>query len=389
MIVFNFLTQEGLQMKKEIINNLTSFFRKVLVISMVSSVVFAIQVNDEVELTQFMNARYSANFTKNAKNLRGTLSSGTKAKVVEIKQFKTGNLGFFLEVKSGRYNNENVWVHFNPNRPSLKLFSQTGAATPDPALATDATTTRDVPVIRDPATTPVSASTDTTLISIPSASGTTTVSGSTVVSATTVVDVVGAANRAVGGTSGGDSGCRDCTGPAPVGGSGNSGGPSDVVSGTTGVVPLTPVALAGGVIGNFFVDYDSIIDNASSLTAAQLAARRFLALRAHILNYSSFCERYTPGSDLINRVTTKWNGMSDFLIANDRVLGGSNPADVILTAYSNMASLKFSNLGPEAACQELKPQFEYFMRLNRAELSAYTSTPVNQRSRVIRSGVPQ
>lgn len=378
-------------MKKEIINNLTSFFRKVLVISMVSSVVFAIQVNDEVELTQYMNARYSANFTKNAKNLRGTLNSGTKAKVVEIKKFNTGNSGFLIEVKGGRYNNEKVWVHFNPNRPSLKLFSQTGAVTPDPALATDATTTRDVPVIRDPATTPVSASTDSTLISIPSASGTTTVSGSTVVSATTVVDVVGAANRAVGGTTGGgDSGCRDCTGPAPVGGAGNSGGPNDIVSGTTGVVqPPTPVALAGGEIGNFFVDYDSIIDNASSLSANQLAARRFLAIRAHISNYSSFCERYTPGSDLINRVITKWNGMSEFLIANDRVLGGSNPADVILTAYSNKASLKFSNLGPQVACQQLKPQFEYFMRLDRAALSSYTATPVNQRSTAIRAGVAQ
>jgi hypothetical protein len=147
-----------------------------------------------------------------------------------------------------------------------------------------------------------------------------------------------------------------------------------------------PVPLTSGQIENYFVDYDSIIENSNSLSENELTARRFLALRAHISNYSAFCERYSSGSDLINRVITKWNGMSEFLIANDLVLGGPYPADVILTSYSNRASLKFSNLGPQVACRKLKSHFEYFMKLDRPAISNYTSTSRSMRLKTIKAG---
>src|SRR4051812_30659116 len=83
--------------------------------------VFAIGVGDEVELTKFMNARYSARFTQNAKNLRGVLTTNTKGKVLEVKKFSSGNSAFLLEITDGPMKGQHVWVHFNPESPSLAL----------------------------------------------------------------------------------------------------------------------------------------------------------------------------------------------------------------------------------------------------------------------------
>jgi hypothetical protein len=246
-------------MKQTTKNNLVSFLKKVMLISVVSSIVFAIEVNQEIELTQLLNARYSANFTRHANNLRGQLPSGATAKVVEIKRFSSGNSGFLVEVKTlpparaGRRQigqslvGQRVWVHYNARRPALRLFNADQRQVRNPDQATDATTIREVPVTLDPGSAPSpvaasgdssAASTDGSLVAVPSVSGTGTVSG------TSIPDLVGAANGAVGNlTGGGDSGCRDCSGPSLVGGTGNSGGPSDTtsvtptVSGSTTVVP--------------------------------------------------------------------------------------------------------------------------------------------------------
>ena len=251
---------------KTTINTTISFLKKVTLISIISSVVFAIGVNDEIELSQLMNARYSANFTRHANNLKGQLAAGSKAKVIEVKKFSSGNSGFLVEVKSvpparaGRTQlgaglvGQKVWVYYNAKKPTLKLFNAGQRQVRNPDDATDATTIKDVPVILDPAAPPApvvaasadssAASSDPSLIPInPAVSGTGTVSG------TAIPDLVGAANGAVGGTGGGNSGCRDCSNPAPVGGSGNSGGPTDTVSGTTGVspAPVAPGTIPAGV----------------------------------------------------------------------------------------------------------------------------------------------
>lgn len=243
------------------------FLKKVMLISILSSVVFAIEVDQEIELTQLMNARYSANFTRNARNLRGQLAGGSTAKVVEIKRFSSGNSGFLVEVKTvpparpGRTQiganlvGQRVWVYYNTRRPGLKLFNADQRQVTNPDQATDATATRDVPVTLDPGSAPAPvvasgdsspASSDGSLVAInPGVSGTGTVSG------TSIPDLVGAANGAVGSTTGGgDAGCRDCSSPS-VGGAGASGGPSDTVSGGTtvsGTTAVTPSPVAPGTI---------------------------------------------------------------------------------------------------------------------------------------------
>ena len=250
---------------KKTTHNVMSFVKKVTLVTIISSVVFAIGVNDEIELSQLMNARYSANFTRYANNLKGQLAAGSTAKVIEVKKFSSGNSGFLVEVKSvpsvgsrrqasADLVGQKVWVYYNAKKPTLKLFNAAQRQVRNPDQATDATTIRDTPVIVDPASpaAPVvaasadstAASSDPSLIPInPAVSGTGTVSG------TVIPDLVGAANGAVGGTGGGDSACRDCASPAPVGGAGNSGGPSDTVSGGTTVspAPVAPANIPAGV----------------------------------------------------------------------------------------------------------------------------------------------
>ena len=72
---------------------------KYLLLIFLSAVSFAIEVGQDVELSLYMNARYSADCRKaKTNNLAGTLKKGTKATVREVKNFASGNSGFLLEV---------------------------------------------------------------------------------------------------------------------------------------------------------------------------------------------------------------------------------------------------------------------------------------------------
>lgn len=116
-----------------------------------STVVSAFDVNDEIELTQIRNARTSARFNTNDANVKGTLAKGTRGKVKEVRKFSSGNSGVLIEVKDGILKNETVWVHFNPNSPSLKLMDEKDKPVAKVDDAKSVKTTRKVDVIREPA----------------------------------------------------------------------------------------------------------------------------------------------------------------------------------------------------------------------------------------------
>lgn len=347
-----------------------------------SFLAFAIEINDEVELEQYMNARYTAKFTRNANNLRGQLNKGTRAKVLEIKNFSSGNSGFFLEIKDGDLMNQRVWVHFNPRSPSLKLFNENQQVVEAPAQARDATTTRDVPMVRDPA-----AAASAPVVSNPNP----VVNPNPAVPAppdraTALPGLVDSANRSVRDLSvGGAAGCSDCVAAAGTDRAAAANpAVTPVASATNTSRTISSSAEASGMT-NYFVGYDTFIDNAGSLSAAQFKARRFLALRAHMTNFIAFCERYSPSSNDANRWITKLNGMVSFLRTQDAALGGLNSADVILTSYANRASTRFSNLGPENACRQLRSDFEFFVSASTSQIEQYLSlAPANRRQFISR-----
>lgn len=88
-------------------------------------VTFAIGVNQDIELTQYMNARYTGRFTKADENVAGKLIPGTQGTVREIKTFvPSGNSGFLIQVKDGEFKNQKLWVYYNKNAPTLKLVDE-------------------------------------------------------------------------------------------------------------------------------------------------------------------------------------------------------------------------------------------------------------------------
>ena len=134
-----------------------SLFSPLSVILFMSSIVFAVEVGSEMELTRLVNARYSASFRSVDQNVKAQLPKGTKGQVMEVKKFSSGNSGVLLKIKEGDLANELVWVHYSPKSPSLKLYNAEGAGTNSPVAARDASTTRSVPAMRDPASPSVAA----------------------------------------------------------------------------------------------------------------------------------------------------------------------------------------------------------------------------------------
>lgn len=123
---------------------------------LVSVTVFAIgiRVGDEVELNQFVNGRCTAKFRAQDNNIRLVLPRGTKGRVLEVKRFNSGNLGFLLEVSDGPQAGQVVWVYYNPTSPSLKLMTARNQFTRSPEEAASAQTTREVSARRDPCSEP-------------------------------------------------------------------------------------------------------------------------------------------------------------------------------------------------------------------------------------------
>lgn len=87
-------------------------------------VTFAVGVNQDIELTQYMNARYTSRFTKADENVAGKMATGTQGTVREIKTFASGNSGFLIQVKDGEFKNQKLWVYYNKDAPTLKLVDE-------------------------------------------------------------------------------------------------------------------------------------------------------------------------------------------------------------------------------------------------------------------------
>lgn len=121
---------------------------------LVSITVFAIGIGDEVELNQFVNGRCAAKFRAQDNNIKLVLPRGTKGRVLEVKRFHSGNLGFLLEVSDGPQAGQVVWVYYNPTSPSLKLLTARGQFTRSPEESATAQTTRQVSARRDPCSEP-------------------------------------------------------------------------------------------------------------------------------------------------------------------------------------------------------------------------------------------
>ncbi|MGZ3692334.1 MAG: hypothetical protein ACXVAX_12580, partial [Pseudobdellovibrio sp.] len=277
--------------------------------------VSSVQVNEEVELDQFMNARYSADFTKNADNLRAVLPKGTKAIVKEVKKFASGNSGVFIQVEDGALKDQKVWVHFDPKKPSLKLYNANASVVTNPRNASNATATRDVPVVRDPAGTPAPViTTPPPVVTTPPING------------SSLPGLIDAANRGVSTmTPDGTAGCAACAAAA--------------ANGPPPVSTLVSTAEQAAGIANFFTGSDSVIQNSGSMNAEKLKAARFVALRSHLTNFVSYCSKYNPSGDYDNKLITKWNSMVSFLKQQQSVLGGDDAADTLLTSYANTVSL--------------------------------------------------
>ena len=124
---------------------------KILLGLFFSVVTFAIEVNQSIELTQYMNARYTSRFTKADENVAGSLATGTQGTVREIKTFNSGNSGFLIQVKDGEFKNQKLWVYYNKDAPTLKLVDEkqqptTVATQADRVVASAPTPVRVIPV---------------------------------------------------------------------------------------------------------------------------------------------------------------------------------------------------------------------------------------------------
>ena len=123
---------------------------KVLFALFVTVVTFAVEVNQDVELTQYMNARYTARFTKADENIAGKLATGIQGTVREIKTFAPGNSGFLIQVKDGEFKNQKLWVYYSKDSPTMKLVDEkqqptTVATQADRVIATAPTPVRIIP----------------------------------------------------------------------------------------------------------------------------------------------------------------------------------------------------------------------------------------------------
>lgn len=113
---------------------------------------FAIEVNQQVELTNYMNARYSARFTKLDENKAGILPTGTRGVVQEIKTFASGNSGLLITVTDGEMKNRKVWVYYNKKAPTVKLIDENKQITETPVNADRIQATEPTPVQTVPVT---------------------------------------------------------------------------------------------------------------------------------------------------------------------------------------------------------------------------------------------
>ena len=114
----------------------------------------ALKKNDVVELEQYFNARYSANFLKSTKNVKFVMPPGTQGKIEEVKTFNSGNYGLQVTIQNGKNKGEKVWVYYRPSSPGMKLFKDETEKTEETKVVEEAkstTTTEPTTAWRTPA----------------------------------------------------------------------------------------------------------------------------------------------------------------------------------------------------------------------------------------------
>lgn len=117
----------------------------------------------EIELEQYFNARYSANFLKSTNNVKFVMPPGTKGRIQETKKFYSGNYGLRVELTSGPHKGEKVWVYYDPENPRMKLYPSAEAEahekpTQEVEKAEKIKTTETVEALRAPASEPATTS---------------------------------------------------------------------------------------------------------------------------------------------------------------------------------------------------------------------------------------
>lgn len=189
-------------------------------IILLSLVAVAFEAGQDIELTQFLNARRGANFVRSARNREGVLAVGTHAHIEEVKQLRSGNSGLKVTVKDGDMKDKVVWIYYNKRSPGMKLADASGTPIAAPAPDATATTTRAIAATVDqpaPAVSPAPAAP----LPAPTASvsPTPTVSPAPAAAAAALID---RANGELRGamSPGGAAGCVDCAAavatPAPT-----------------------------------------------------------------------------------------------------------------------------------------------------------------------------
>lgn len=134
--------------------DLRSIFKKVS-IGLLSLSILGVSSGDNIELQTHFNARYSANFTKNSKNVKTVLPPKTKAKVTEVKTMPSGNLGLRVKVLEGPEAGETVWVYYKKSQPLMKLYSSENATEAevdgsDTTVIKSAQTTKSIDGLKEP-----------------------------------------------------------------------------------------------------------------------------------------------------------------------------------------------------------------------------------------------
>lgn len=134
----------------------SSWVRGLLILSLFFSL--ALKQNDVVELEQYFNARYSANFLKTTQNVKFVIPPGTQGKIEEIKKFSSGNHGLQVTLQNGKNKGEKVWVYYKTSSPGMKLFegeAEKSAATTAVENAKSTVTTEPTNAWRTPAGEPI------------------------------------------------------------------------------------------------------------------------------------------------------------------------------------------------------------------------------------------
>lgn len=98
------------------------FFIYLFLIPVALTLLMSLGIGEHLELEAFLNARSSARFTKNSKNVKTVLPKGTRGEVIELKKMPSGNFGIKIKIENGPKKNQSYWVYYNLKKPLIKIL---------------------------------------------------------------------------------------------------------------------------------------------------------------------------------------------------------------------------------------------------------------------------